>query len=209
MEVKQVSRQTLKRLPVYLNYLKSISGQPNISAAAIADALKMGDVQVRKDLAQISSGGRPKTGYVTSSLIKDIEAFLGCRDTNAAVLVGAGNMGRAILSYVGFSGYGLQILAAFDTDPEKIDTKIGSTPVFDAARLTNLLCRMNIKIGIIAVPPQAAQEVCDKLTQNGVKAIWNFAPVHLCVPEDVLAENEDMAYSLSILSQRLSESMSK
>ncbi len=209
MEVKQVSRQTLKRLPVYLNYLKSISGQPNISAAAIADALKMGDVQVRKDLAQISSGGRPKTGYVTSSLIKDIEAFLGCRDTNAAVLVGAGNMGRAILSYEGFSGYGLQILAAFDTDPEKIDTKIGSTPVFDAARLTNLLCRMNIKIGIIAVPPQAAQEVCDKLTQNGVKAIWNFAPVHLCVPEDVLAENEDMAYSLSILSQRLSESMSK
>ena len=116
---KKISKSVLKRLPSYLSYLKSLqeTDSPYISATALANALGMGEVQVRKDLAMVSDGGRPKIGYLRESLIDDIEQFLGYDNTTDAVLIGAGKLGQALLGYRGFDDYGLNILAAFDAKP--------------------------------------------------------------------------------------------
>ena len=117
MERKEISKAVLKRLPGYLNYLKSTrdSASSYISATALAGALGMGEVQVRKDLAMVSDGGRPKIGYLREALIDDIEQFLGYDNTTDAVLIGAGKLGQALMGYKGFEAYGLNVLAAFDT----------------------------------------------------------------------------------------------
>jgi len=207
MNMKSVSSQTLQRLPQYLTYLKSLpkNAAANISATGIAEALGMNDVQVRKDLAMVSGSGRPKIGYIREDLVNDIEEFLGYDDADTAVIAGAGSLGRALLSYGGFEDYGLDIVAAFDTDENIIGTEVGGKEVLDAGKLASLCRRMNIRIGIITVPASQAQAVCDKLTQGGVLAIWNFAPVHLTVPTGVLVKNENMACSLAMLSQHLKE----
>lgn len=207
MGIKPVSSQTLQRLPQYLNYLKSLpeNTAANISATGIAEALGMNDVQVRKDLAMISDGGRPKIGYVREDLIGDIEAFLGYDDADTAVIAGAGYLGRALLSYGGFADYGLDILAAFDTDENVIGAQVSGKEILDAEKMTRLCRRMNIRIGIITVPAAQAQSACDALVAGGVSAIWNFAPVHLRVPAGVLVRNENMACSLAMLSKHLRE----
>lgn len=124
--MRSVSKQTLERLPAYLNYLKSLPEEeaPNISATIIAEELGLNDVQVRKDLAMISSGGRPKVGYITAGLIQDIEQFLGYGNADRAVIVGAGHLGQALLCYHGFSEYGLEVVAAFDADQENAESRL-------------------------------------------------------------------------------------
>ena len=204
---KSISTQTLQRLPMYLNYLKALSKEEfvNISATIIADALNLNDVQVRKDLALISTGGRPKIGYVTENLIFDIESFLGFDNADSAVIAGAGVLGRAILSYDGFKRYGLNIVAAFDTNDEIIGTSVNDKRVLASDKLSDICKRLRVKIGIIAVPPEEAQEVCNEMVESGILAIWNFAPIHLKVPDYVLVQNEDMAFSLAKLSQRINQ----
>lgn len=211
MSVQSVSKQTLQRLPQYLNFLKSMprTGAANISATAIADALGLGDVQVRKDLALVSSGGRPKVGYDADRLIADLERFLGYDDVTSAIIVGAGDLGRALLGYGGFAAYGIELMAAFDRDAALAGQNIHGKPVFPAERLKELCGRMQIRIGIIAVPAEEAQQVCDALVESGVRGIWNFAPVNLSVPEDVLVQNEDIAVSLAVLSKRLAQKLAE
>jgi redox-sensing transcriptional repressor len=207
MAVSTISQPTLRRLPRYLSYLKSL--EPNapeyISATGIAEALGLGQVQVRKDLAQVSNSGRPKVGYVTSQLITEIEAFLGYNNTHDAVIVGAGRLGQALLGHEGFRSYGLNILAAFDVAPEVIGTSDSGKPIFPMDRLDHICRRLNVRIGVITVPVSQAQDVCDKLVAAGIKAIWNFAPTHLYVPEGVLVQTENMAASLAMLSKHLTE----
>ena len=195
---KEISRATLKRLPTYLAYLKAMpdSSGVNISATALAAGLHMGEVQVRKDLALVSSGGRPKIGYNRAALIADIEQFLGYSNTNDAVLIGAGKLGRALLGYSGFAEYGLNIVAAFDENDAIIGTSKSGKPIMHLSRL-----------GIITVPAEQAQSVCDLLISNGILAIWNFAPKHLNVPDHILVQNENMAASLALLCKHLNEQM--
>ena len=209
MDYKSVSVQTISRLPKYLNYLKALpKGEvTNISATGIAEALGLNDVQVRKDLSLVSDGGRPKVGYAIEDLIYDIEHFLGYDDTHTAVLVGAGNLGRALLSYSGFAEYGLDILTAFDADPALVGREINGKPIFPMEKLSEVCAQRQVKIGIITVPNYEAQHVCDLLVQSGVQAIWNFAPVHLTVPADVLMQSENMACSFALLSKHLSEKL--
>ena len=210
MEKTSISNQTLKRLPIYLNFLKTVPPQTvNISATTIAEALSLNEVQVRKDLAAVSSGGRPKVGYLASALIRDIERFLGYDDANSAILVGAGNLGRALLSYQGFEQHGLNIVAAFDQRAGEHTPPVGGKPVFPMEKLGELIRRMKILIGIITVPDYAAQQVCDQLVEAGVRAVWNFAPTHLRVPAGVLLQNESMVSSLAVLSKRLSEKLNE
>lgn len=206
---KDLSKAVLRRLPVYLEYLRALpeDAAPNISATTLANALGMGDVQVRKDLATVSDGGRPKIGYNRQLLIGDIEQALGYNNTNDAVLVGAGRLGRALLGYNGFEEYGLNILCGFDVD----ETLIGVTKTgkmirpfedFDAFCLDR-----KVLMGIITVPAEKAQAICDRMIACGIRAIWNFAPVHLDVPKGVLVQNENMATSLAVLSKHLSAQM--
>jgi redox-sensing transcriptional repressor len=186
---------------VYLSYLRGLpeNGTPYISATALANALGMGEVQVRKDLALVSDGGRPKIGYFRESLIEDINQFLGYNNTTDAILVGAGKLGQALLGYGGFDAYGLNILAAFDVNPANSEGK----PILPMEELESF-CRTNqILMGIITVPAEYAQQVCDRLIACGIKAIWNFASVHLDVPANILVQNENMATSLAVLSMHL------
>ncbi|MBP3633667.1 MAG: redox-sensing transcriptional repressor Rex [Oscillospiraceae bacterium] len=211
MANKEISKSTLKRLPIYLSYLKGIpeDGAAYISATALAAALDMGEVQVRKDLALVSHGGRPKIGYHRESLIADIEEFLGYANTNDAVLVGAGKLGRALLNYSGFAEYGLNILAAFDSADVLIGTSKSGKPIMHMSRLEEFCKKHKVRIGIITVPREYAQEVCDRLISCGIQAIWNFAPRHLEVPSNILVQAENMAASLAVLSKHLSEQVEK
>ena len=206
---KEISRATLKRLPTYLSYLKALPSEAsaNISATALAAGLHMGEVQVRKDLALVSDGGRPKIGYNREHLIADIENFLGYGNSNDAVLIGAGKLGRALLGYGGFAEYGLNIVAAFDANDTLIGTTNGGKPIMHLSRLGEVCQRYKIKIGIITVPAEYAQGVCDLLIENGILAICNFAPKHLNVPDGILVQNENMAASLALLCKHLNERM--
>ena len=201
---KKISKAVLKRLPGYLAYLKSLQDQdhPYISATALANALGMGEVQVRKDLASVSDGGRPKIGYLRESLIEDIEQFLGYDNTTDAVLIGAGRLGQALMGYRGFEEYGLNVLAAFDTNPTCDHTEDGK-PILHMDQLEQFCRAHKVLMGIITVPDCHAQEVCDKLISCGIKAIWNFAPIHLEVPSNILVQSENMAPSLAVLSMHL------
>ncbi len=204
MEAKKISKSVLKRLPGYLAYLKSLpeTASPHISATALAGALGMGEVQVRKDLAMVSDGGRPKIGYLRESLIDDIEQFLGYDNTTDAVLIGAGKLGQALMAYKGFDDYGLNIMAAFDRNPKMEKTEEGK-PVYELTKLESFCRTHKVLMGIITVPAEAAQHVADLLIAGGIKAIWNFAPVHLDVPENILVQSENMATSLAVLSVHL------
>lgn len=204
MSSKTVSIQTLRRLPLYLHWLRSVRDTlPGISATMLADALGLNDVQVRKDLGSVSGSGRPKKGYVTEELIADLEAYLGCDSHSPAVLIGAGNLGRALLSYDGFSDYGLEIVAAFDASPSVVGTTAGGKTVLPMEKLGEVCRSRSVRLGIITVPAAGAQDACDTLVKHGVTAIWNFAPTTLKVPHGVLVENENLASSLAVLSKHL------
>lgn len=208
MEKKEISKAVIKRLPGYLSYLRSLpeDAPPHISATTLANALGMGEVQVRKDLAMVCSFGKPKVGYPRNRLADDIEQFLGYDNTTDAVIIGAGKLGQALLGYIGFEAYGLNILAAFDVNPESEKTVDGK-PLLHIDQL-NSYCRSHkVLMGIITVPAAQAQTVCDQLISCGIKAIWNFAPIHLDVPEHILVQNENMATSLAVLSMHLQAQM--
>lgn len=208
MENKNISKAVIKRLPSYLAYLRSLpeSAPANISATTLANALGMGEVQVRKDLAMVCSFGRPKVGYPRNRLADDIEQFLGYDNTTDAVIIGAGKLGQALLCYSGFDAYGLNILAAFDTNPGNKPV-IEGRPIYGVDQLETYCRTHKVLMGIITVPGKHAQAVCDKLIACGIKAIWNFAPVHLDVPENILVQYENMATSLAVLSMHLQAQM--
>lgn len=212
MENKYISKNSLKRLPFYMNYLKEMKlvGRTHISSTMIAKGLSLNDVQVRKDLALVSrTGGKPKIGYEINELINDIELFLGCRNNNLSILVGVGSLGHALLGYKGFEEYGLSIVGAFDSNEKVIGTLIKGVPVMRMSEITNFCSEKKVNIAIITVPAQYAQEVCDILVEAGIKAIWNFAPTKLDVNDDIIVQNENMASSLAILSRHLNEKMKK
>lgn len=201
-----LSVQAIQRLPYYLEHLRDLDSQgvETISAPAMASHFAFHEIQIRKDLAAVSStSGRPRAGFVVKDLIWDMEQYLGYHNTNEAVLVGVGHLGRALLSYNGFINKGLSIVAAFDQDSSVIGTKIGDKLVLSSDKICDLCNRMNIQIGIITVPANQAQTVCDQLVDGGVRGIWNFAPIHLNVPDHVLVQNENMAASLALLSKHL------
>ena len=201
---KNITSQTLSRLPIYFNYLVSLPEQRkkgNISATAIADALGLNDVQVRKDLASVCSGGRPKVGYLTSELISDIGKFLGFENHDRVVVAGMGNFGRAMLEYNGFEAYGFDIVCGFDCNEDRVGTSINGKPVRHIDELESFCKNNDIRIGIITVPEKAAQEVCDRMAEAGIKFILNFAAVHLNAPKGVAVHNENISLTLAMLAR--------
>ena len=193
---KTVSRATLGRVPVYLKYLKALpEGEKYISATKIAANLKLGDVLVRKDLQMISGEGKPKVGYEKNELMSKLGEYLENVDKrNRAVIVGAGKLG-----YPGFSDFGVDIVAAFDTDEKKIGTLAGGKQIYSANEFKKFCLDNNINIGIITVPASAAQRVCDEMVECGIKAIWNFGSASLNVPENIIVQQENLALSLAYL----------
>ena len=201
---KNITSQTLSRLPIYFNYLVSLPEERkkgNISATAIAEALGLNDVQVRKDLASVSSGGRPKVGYMTSELISDIGKFLGFENHDKVVVAGMGNFGRAMLEYNGFEAYGFDIICGFDCNKERVGKNVGGKPVRHIDELEDFCLKNDIRIGIITVPETAAQEVCDRMAGAGIKYILNFAAVHINAPKGVAVHNENISLTLAMLAR--------
>ena len=153
---------SLQRLPIYLNYLKSLPAERTyVSSGLIAEALCMGEVLVRKDLAYTSAVGRPRVGYVTKELISALEDFLCCNGSRRAVIAGAGALGKAILGYGGFKNYGIEIVAAFDSNPSKVGKDIAGRPVYNIADAENALKELNAELAVLCVPAAYAQEVAD------------------------------------------------
>ena len=205
-----VSTQALRRMPYYLQHLKNLQseGVETIAAPAIAESLNLNEVQVRKDFAAVcTTKGKPKAGFLLQELISNMENLLGYNNMNEAVLVGAGSLGTALLCYKGFAKSGLQIVMAFDASDQVVGSEICGKKVFPANKISEICRRMKIRIGIIAVPENQAQIVCDQLVAGGVLAIWNFAPIHLSTPANILVQNENMAASLAMLSKHLQEKM--
>lgn len=195
-----ISQASLKRLPKYLRILKE-KKSTYISSTEIADSLNLNPIQVRKDLALVSkSDGKPGIGFNVNELIMDMEEFLNLNNTTDAIIVGAGKIGQALMNYKGFENY-INILMAFDNDANKCDNK----KIFNIDKMENLVNRLNIHIGIIAVPKENAQDVCNKMMDCGIKAIWNFAPIDLKVPLNVSIKNEDLSASLLILLKEVKE----
>ena len=205
MKIVPVSKATLGRLPGYLNLLRKMSPHkvPYISATTISKELNLGEVQVRKDLAAVSGEGKPRLGYATEELIKKLEDCLGYNEFTSAVLVGVGKLGGALLQYEGFERFGVEIIAAFDKNEQTVnlDSKIEILPMnqFESFCKGNNVC-----IGIITVVEESAQEICNQMIENGITAIWNFAPCKLQVPDGILLQNENLALSLAHLSNQLS-----
>lgn len=204
-----VSKQALQRMPYYLQYLRELhnEGKSVISAPYIAKKFGYTPIQVRKDLAAVSSvQGKSKVGFNISTLIVDIENVLGYKHENKAVLIGYGQLGHALMGFDGFTEYGIEIVAAFDANADKTGIEFNGKPVLDMSELENFCRSQNIMIGIITVPQIAAQRVCDQLVDSGIKAIWNFSQLHLNVPNGILVQNENMAASLALLFKHLEES---
>ena len=202
METVKISKKLLKRLPVYLAHLKSLPENTNVSATSMAKALGLGEVQVRKDLAKVSEAGRRRTGRSREQLMQDIEKYLDFAVQTGTVIVGTGTLGRALLDYDGFEESGLNVMAGFDAQPWAEWSERGK-PIYPMNRLEHFCRHYDVHIGVITVPAESAQRVCDTLVACGITAIWNFAPVHLRVPDHVIVQSENLAVSLTALRMQM------
>lgn len=203
-----ITKSTLSRLPMYYYYIaeKMRAGEHYVSSAAIAESLSLTPVQVRKDLASVSSiPGRTRLGFRTEQLLADIEAYIGSNELEEAVLVGVGGLGRTLMSYAGFAQYGLNIVAGFDSNPALQGMTIASRPVLAPEQLPDVVQRLGVRIGIITVPAPQAQGVADLLTSAGIRAIWNFAPTLITLPEGIIIKNENLAFSLAVLAMHIND----
>ena len=202
-----LSDPAVGRLPLYqAAVLEAVRhGEKFISSTAIACELRLSPVLVRKDLEATGVSGVPRRGFPAAELLRGLEASLDWGGLNKACLIGAGRLGSALLEYPRFARYGLNILAAFDTDPRKIGRRIGGRTVQPPARLPEVVRREGALIAILAVPAGAAQGAADLAVRAGVRGIWNFTPVKLAVPPGVLIQRVELAASLAILSKRLAE----
>jgi redox-sensing transcriptional repressor len=200
-----IPQPSLSRLPQYHHFLVELKtkGVRQVSCSTIGEALNLVPVQVRKDLQYTGIVGKPKTGYMVDELVLSIETFLGWNNVNEAFLAGAGNLGTALLGHERFSRFGLRIVAAFDTDPRKTGAWIHDKAVLPLEKLADLAQRMSIHLGIITAPAEVAQAIADEMVKGGIQAIWNFAPIKLKVPENIIVHNEDLYSSLASLSWKL------
>lgn len=184
------------------------AGVTTIASSHIARALKFSEEQVRKDLQVATSArGIPNKGRDINCLIRDIEDFLGYHNNRDAIIIGVGHLGAAFMNYEGFAEFGLNILAGFDVDEQKIDHEINGKKIFSMAKLENLIQRLNVHLAILTTPADVSQEVAKRLEQAGIQAIWNFSPVSLNVGENVVVENVNLASSLAVLSHKLQEKL--
>ena len=205
-----VPKSTLSRLPLYYSHIYKLQqeGEKHVSAAAIAQSLNLNPVLVRKDLSGVSSvEGKPRAGFEIDTLLNDLSEFLGYNKVDEAILVGVGSLGRLILTNTEFSSMGLDIAVGFDKDPDLVGLQIGSKYILPMEKMESYIKRTGVKIGIITVPADQAQSVCDQMVECGILAIWNFAFTLLNVPKGILVKNENLPSSLAVLSQQLANKL--
>ena len=204
----EISKAAFLRFPAYLRYLKAeeAAGVGYVSSSEIAEDMHLSAVCVRKDLALVASEpGKPRLGFAVGKLIGDLERALGYHLKTHACVVGAGRLGRAFLVYDGFEHYGIDVVAAFDISPAQVGALRGR-PIYPMERLKEIAERENVRLGILTVPGEAAQQACDAMVEAGITAILSFAPAYVRVPEGVTLRCEDLAASLASLSAETEKS---
>ena len=205
-EHPQLPEPSLRRLPWYLAYVSTLrqAGVEYVSTTKIADALNVDPSQIAKDLSFLGIRGKTRIGYLVTALEDKLGAFLGFRQSHKAIMAGVGSLGAALIADSGLQRYGLNIVAGIDINPALIGTKINGVEIFSPETTADLVKRFDARIGIIAVPFESAQGVCDILTGAGVKAIWNFTPSRIRVPEGIVISNTSIYSHLAVMYNRLS-----
>jgi redox-sensing transcriptional repressor len=206
-EGPQVPEPTLRRLPGYLSYFKAlkINNLEFVSSSQIAATFKMDATLVTKDLSYTGIKGRTKIGYNVDKLIETIIAFLDFNSHENAFLFGVGNLGKALINYEGLNQYGLKIAAGFDVDPKIVNTVIKDVKVFAVDEFRDLSRKIPARIGIITTPDNRAQDTADLMVAWGIKAIWNFTPQSIKVPENIIVENTSIYSDLAVILNKLNK----
>lgn len=205
---KQVAAGVVERLPTYLECLLGLSqaGVRKVSSARLGELTGVNPAQIRRDLATFGSFGRRGQGYVVEDLVRHVQRILGSDHTHRMALVGAGNLGSAIAGYPALARHGFVVSAIFDKSPLRVGARVGDLVVQHVDDLARTVRRLGISVGIIAVPPGAAQEVADRLVDAGVRIILNYTPVSVAVPKTVRLHNTDpvkeLLHTLYYLSAR-------
>ena len=202
-----VSEAVIRRLPGYYRHLRELEteGVKQISSQGLGDRMKLTASQIRQDINCFGGFGRQGYGYSVSELRQHIGKILGIDHVHKMVIVGAGNIGRAVALSDSFPANGFQTLALFDADPKKIGTEIGTHLVQDVDTMADFLAANEVDIAVLAVSTPMAQQVADKLCENGITAIWNFVPVDLKLPANATVVNVHLEEGLEILSFKMKQ----
>lgn len=201
-----VPEPALRRLPWYLSYIKLLKkkGQTHVSSTQIAKKINVSSTQIAKDLSYVKVSGKTRVGYEIAVLIDVLEQFLGFTSQHRAVVLGVGSLGGALLSDSGLEQFGLRIIAGFDVSDGVIGCKINDIPVYNIENFAEHNKAIDADIAILTVPPDNAQEVADFAIKNGVRAIWNFTPFRIRVPEHIVLQNTSLYAHLAVMFNRLS-----
>lgn len=203
-EIK-IPEPTLRRWPWYLAFVKLLKkkGETLVSSTQIAKEINVDSSLVAKDLSYINVVGKTRVGYNIDSLIKVLEDFLGFTSSHTALLFGVGSLGASLLHDSGLSQYGLNVVAGFDVNPKITGTSINGIPIYDIKEFPEIGKKLNAKIGILTVPVDKAQEVADIMIEGRLKAVWNFTPFRIRVPEDIVVQNTSIYAHLAVMFNRL------
>ena len=207
-DIKQawkVPEPTLRRLPWYLAFVKLMKGKGEtfISSTQIAKEINVDPSQVAKDLSFVNISGKTRVGYDINALVDVLEDFLGFTSQHKAFLFGVGSLGASLLHDTGLSQYGLEIVAGFDVREDLDGNMINGIPVFDMDDFPAKQKEYGATIGVITVPVEKAQEVTDRIIEGGIKALWNFTPFRIRVPEHIVVQNTSMYAHLAVMFNRL------
>jgi len=204
-EADKVPEPTLRRLPWYLSNIKLMKekGEQYVSSTQISKEINIDASQIAKDLSYVNISGRTRVGYNIDALIEVLESFLGFTNMHKAFLFGVGSLGAALLRDSGLHHFGLEIVAAFDVNPELVGKDLNGIPIFHSDDFEQMMKKYNVNIGVLTVPINIAQEITDKMVSGGIKAVWNFTPFRIRVPEDIVVQNTSLYAHLAVMFNRL------
>lgn len=207
----KIPEPTLRRLPWYLSNAKLMKdkGEKFVSSTQISKQINIDSSQIAKDLSYVDISGRTRVGYEVDKLIDVLEDFLGFSNLHRAYLFGVGSLGGALLRDSGLVHFGLKIVGAFDVNPDLIGTEINGIPIYHTDELEMRMQGGDVNIGVLTVPIAIAQEVTDKMIDGGIKAVWNFTPFRIRVPEGIVVQNTSLYAHLAVMFNRLNENMRK
>lgn len=204
-EADKVPEPTLRRLPWYLSNIKLMKdkGEQYVSSTQISKEINIDASQIAKDLSYVNISGRTRVGYNIDALIEVLESFLGFTNMHKAFLCGVGSLGAALLRDSGLHHFGLEIVAAFDVNPELVGKDLNGIPIYHSDDFEAKMKEYDVNIGVLTVPINIAQEITDKMVDGGIKAVWNFTPFRIRVPENIVVQNTSLYAHLAVMFNRL------
>lgn len=200
-----VPEPSLRRLPWYLSSVKLLRsrGEKYASSTQISRETGIDASQIAKDLSYVKVSGRTRVGYETEALIDVLEEFLGFRRLHKAFLFGVGNLGGALLHDGGLTQFGMEIVAAFDVNPQLVGCELNHIPIYHMDELEKCFEKHEVQIGILTVPIEVSQAITDRIVGSGIRAVWNFTPVRIRVPEGIVVQNTSLYAHLAVMFNRL------